>query len=353
MAPRIIALLAALVLAPLRAGAQDASAVAEARERFDRGIRLFDGESYEAALAEFLRAYEVAPNHVVLLNIAHTCRRLGRNAQAVDAFERYLAEGGDAVQAQRRAEVERELHDLRPMVGGIRVVVSRPDAAVVSIDGIEVGAAPLDRPVRVDAGRHVVEVNAEDHLPSRREVTVAGQAEALVEVSLTPVPAPAPAPVPAPAPAPAPEQPDVVPTLTPDPEAEAIAHRRRSMRIASWVMAGLSVAALGTALAFSLSARSEYARWEEADGELAERYLLADDPQDQLLEEDWAEHERDLEAIQTSETLALVMLGVGVATAATWAGLFFGAPREPAAEARVSLVPSPRGLLLSLSGPLP
>jgi Flp pilus assembly protein TadD len=41
----------------------------EARERFDRGLELFNDGDNPGALAEFKRAFELIPNSVVLYNI--------------------------------------------------------------------------------------------------------------------------------------------------------------------------------------------------------------------------------------------------------------------------------------------
>lgn len=343
------ALLASLVvLEPSVASAQDAAAIAEARERFDRGIQLFDAGDYEPALVEFLRAHEIAPNYVVLLNIAHAYHRLGRPAQAVDAFERYLAEGGERVHATRRAEVLRELDALRPRVGEIVVNVTRPALAVVYLDDIEVGHTPLDAPLRVGAGQHVVEVRAEGFLSFRREVAVAGRASVAVDVALSPVAEVEPV-VPVVGPTTDPETPVASGDDVISAEVEAVLRRRRSMRTASYVMAGLAAVTLVTTLALALWNRSEYSQWEEQDYEFEERFRQAEDPLEQGLEDDWNEHQHWLTEIQAMDTINWVLLGVGVAAAVTWAGLFFGAPDAPERATRVSFAPHREGAFLSLS----
>ena len=50
-----------------------------------------------AALAELSRAYELVPRHEVLYNIGRVEVQLGHPVEAARAYERYLAEGGDAV----------------------------------------------------------------------------------------------------------------------------------------------------------------------------------------------------------------------------------------------------------------
>ena len=180
------ALVLVVLTATRPAAAEEASqdALAEAGARFDRGVQLYRERSFEAALAEFLRAHEVAPNFAVLYNIGQVYAQLGRNPDAVRTFERFLEEGGQRVRPLQRAEVEAELQRLGRLVARIEVAVTGPASAVVLVDEIEVGRTPLVEPLLVDAGRHVVEARAPGFLPSRREVMVAGGAGVALELAL-------------------------------------------------------------------------------------------------------------------------------------------------------------------------
>src|SRR4051812_27015782 len=85
------------------AGAAPADAAkAEARERFDRGLGLFEKGENAAALAEFKRAYELIPNPVVLYNMGLVYAAMNRPVEAADALERYLAHAGEKVPPQQR-----------------------------------------------------------------------------------------------------------------------------------------------------------------------------------------------------------------------------------------------------------
>ena len=153
----------------------------EAAQRFDRGVRLYRERNYQAALAEFLRAHEIAPVYHVLYNIGKVYSFLHRYPEARQAFERYLEEGGGRINPSRRAEVEGELARLAELVSSVRIVVEGGEDALVLLDGNEVGRAPFSEPFQISAGDHVIEARAEGFHPSRREVTVAGG----VEVSIT------------------------------------------------------------------------------------------------------------------------------------------------------------------------
>lgn len=154
-----------------------------ARERFSRGVALFQEGDHKAALVEFRRAYEALPNFRVQYNVARTCLELKDEACALGAFERYLAEGGGEIEPARHAEVERELERLRVRVGYVEVLVA-PRGADVSIDDVPVGTAPLPAPLPVDAGRHRIVASTPAGLSTYRFVEIAGGERLHVELSL-------------------------------------------------------------------------------------------------------------------------------------------------------------------------
>src|SRR5215218_10346672 len=88
------------------AGSQPATPTKEARDeaksRFLKGLDLFKEGDYQAALIEFRRANELAPNYNVLYNIGQVYFQLTDYPNALNSLERYLKEGGDQVSAKRR-----------------------------------------------------------------------------------------------------------------------------------------------------------------------------------------------------------------------------------------------------------
>ncbi len=339
---------ALLLISPAPARAQDDAARAEASERFNRGIDLFDEEQFEAALAEFTRAYELAPNFVVLLNVGHSYRRLGRNPEAVEAFERYLEEGGDGVTASRLADVEQELSRLRRLVGQIDVVVTRPSSTTVYLDDTEAGHTPLERPLTVSAGSHVIEVRAEGFLTERREVNVAGEAEVFVEFSLTPSD-------PGEADDDEDDEDDDEDDTVVQPPSVLLAsgsRRRRIMRTLAYVMFGTTAAALGTALGLYLWNTGRHTDWEDENGQL-EALSLQFHSSDQTEVDELLgrldENDRLAESIDAIDIANWAVFGVGVAALAVAFGLFFGAPDDDALSSQVSLIPQPGGGLVTLT----
>jgi tetratricopeptide (TPR) repeat protein len=163
-------------LLPSPAAAQSSGSPAatlnEARDRFDQGLRLFNEGNFAGALAEFKRANEIAPNPVVVYNIGLVYAEMGRPVEAIDALEQVVGtESGLSDSDQRRAvEV---LKEQSRRVAELTLDGLAKDS-VVELDGIQVGRAPLTRPLRVTVGAHVLAVVAEGYRPFKREVTVAG-----------------------------------------------------------------------------------------------------------------------------------------------------------------------------------
>src|ERR1700712_1517809 len=105
------AVFVSLSAAPCLAQAQGApasdngqAAKDEAAERFKRGIALYEEESYPAALVEFRAAYELVPAYQVLYNVARTCYQVRDYVCSLKTFDRYLADGGAAIEPKRREE---------------------------------------------------------------------------------------------------------------------------------------------------------------------------------------------------------------------------------------------------------
>jgi hypothetical protein len=170
----------ALVVGPSVARAQSET---EAREHYERGVALFDEGQFVAALAEFEAAYALSRRAPILFNVGQIHARLGRSVEAVDALERYLAEGGASVAADRRALVEREIATQRGRIATVTVSVSVP-GAIVAVDDVEVGTAPLSSPVRVSAGEHVIAARADGFETARYRFRIAGREQRTIALEM-------------------------------------------------------------------------------------------------------------------------------------------------------------------------
>src|SRR5688572_23037483 len=167
-----VILLLLLGLGPSSGQAAPADPVrTEARERYERGKQLYEEHDYAGALAEFVRAQQLIPSPVTLLNIGRVYAAMNRPVDAVVALEKVLASPG-ALKPDQVALAARTRDEQKKRVGRLAVTTNVP--ANLEIDGLPVGKTPLSEPLRVASGAHIVTALAAGYLPARKEITIAG-----------------------------------------------------------------------------------------------------------------------------------------------------------------------------------
>ena len=145
----------------------------KAAEHFRKGVALFKENRKEEAVKEFKTAYQLKPAWKIKYNIGQCEASLRRYGLAIEAFERYLGEGGDEVSEDRRDEVIKELDRLRKMVGSVRV--QGPDGYDVMIDGIKRGDTSMASSILVTAGiDHLISVEKDGEVIFTATETVSG-----------------------------------------------------------------------------------------------------------------------------------------------------------------------------------
>ena len=178
-------------VAPVDPAAPSTGAVEKAREHFARGLARFREGVPEAALAEFLRAYELAPSYRLHFNIAQVHYELRNYVGAQRVFRRYLAEGGADIQADRRAQVEGELTKLEALVVQLSIKTSITDAQI-AVDEVDVGkVGPANLVViGVNPGVRRVTAAKPGYLPATLTVTALPGERRRLAFELTPVASP-------------------------------------------------------------------------------------------------------------------------------------------------------------------
>ena len=176
--PTIIITLS-LVLGGFPALAEDVDE--EAKIQFKQGVTLYKDGDFEQAAIAFERAYELKPSYKILFNIAQTENERKHYAAALKAYHRYLKGGGDQIEAERRAEVEKELTRLKALVGGITVKTDIK-GAVVFVDGFRHAETPFTRPILVDLGEHEVLIKRGTEELHRETIKVAGGQKVVVDL---------------------------------------------------------------------------------------------------------------------------------------------------------------------------
>ena len=81
--------------------------ITDNRRRYSEAVALTDDERYEEALVIFEELQRIRPHAVVLYNIAWCLSRLGRDGEAFERFDEYLASGDESPERRERSEVER------------------------------------------------------------------------------------------------------------------------------------------------------------------------------------------------------------------------------------------------------
>lgn len=164
-----------------RALAEDVPVSKAASRLFSEGVRQLTSDSpdrYHRAYRNFKAAYADSPTWKILGNLGIVAHELERDGEALDAFARYLEEGGDAIPVEERAQVERDLELVRAGHATIELDIGPESSWVVDERLPESGSPVLNRygPVAgplvigVRAGHHRVRAEREGFVNSTWEV---------------------------------------------------------------------------------------------------------------------------------------------------------------------------------------
>jgi hypothetical protein len=164
-------ILALLLGLTTTAHAEGDAQLEEARAHVQKGQQFYDEDAFEAARAEFQRAYEQSKSYKILYNLALVSTQLNDFATAYRHHERYLRDGGAEVPEPRRAEVLRALERLRPRIALVTIETD-PPGAEITIDDRRVGAAPLAAPVMLNPGEHKIGARAAGREPAYRHMSL-------------------------------------------------------------------------------------------------------------------------------------------------------------------------------------
>ncbi len=144
----------------------------DARMMHRKGVELFKQSRYEEAAVAFRKAHQLRPTWKLLFNIGQCEAAAKRYGLALEAFEKYLVEGGDDVPDERREYVATELRRIRPLVGVLEV---EADYGIeVLVDGTVRAVTPLEGPLRVAAGTRQVVLRRGGEIVLEKKVQLAG-----------------------------------------------------------------------------------------------------------------------------------------------------------------------------------
>jgi Tfp pilus assembly protein PilF len=179
------------------APATEAQKMEEARQRYQRGLQLYNENNFEAARVEFERAYQLAPSYKILYNIGLCYEQLGDYVQAQSTLKRFLDLAATEVTPERRAEVEKELAQIAPRIASARIKLN-VDGTEIFVDDIcavdkrtstatcgeTVGST---REVLLNPGRRRITVKKSGYLPETQVISVAGSDQVDIRIDLKPL----------------------------------------------------------------------------------------------------------------------------------------------------------------------
>jgi len=183
----VVGLCLASTLTAVPVLAADGNTQQSAGSHFERGVALYGEADYRAALTEFKRAYDLAPNPLVLYNIGQSQFQLRNYSAALSSFERYLAEAGQ--NPPHAQEVQHSIETLKTRVGRVDIDANVPSE--ITIDDEPQGKTPISR-LLVSVGKHRIVAKHEGAPPQERTVEIAAGDSVPVSFSFVAAPIVAP-----------------------------------------------------------------------------------------------------------------------------------------------------------------
>jgi hypothetical protein len=163
------------VAQPAPAKASTDALTDQARELHVKGAGLYDQGQYDKAEAAFLAAWALKKHYQIAANLGACEVKLGKYRDAAEHLAFFLREQPQGGNQDERQRTRALFDEVRPKVGAVTIKVDMP-GTIVTVDGREVGTAPLPAEVYVEPGRRTIEaVRAGD--PGARAVVDVGAGE--------------------------------------------------------------------------------------------------------------------------------------------------------------------------------
>ena len=181
----LVALTLGLGLLPSKARAADVPITEEARTHFAAGVALLQDPKaprYEDAYREFKAAYAASPSYKILGNLGLSAMKIERDAEAIEAYEKYLKEAGPELSQPEREQAQRDLLTLKAGVVTVTVSSDPPGARIddvrTPIEGNDIrndyGQASQPLTLGLRRGHHVITARLEGYVDQRWEFEASG-----------------------------------------------------------------------------------------------------------------------------------------------------------------------------------
>ena len=156
----------------------------DAKQLMQLGVKLLEDKNYLGALAVFKDAYKRFPSTKILLNVGTTLKLLGRDADAANAYQRYL-DAADSDPARAR-EVAAEIATLDARVGRLQVTAA-PEIEL-SFDGDDWEHPNKTGIYRVAPGDYTLHARRDGYQPFARSGKASAGVDVTVAVAMDKVP---------------------------------------------------------------------------------------------------------------------------------------------------------------------
>jgi tetratricopeptide (TPR) repeat protein len=230
-----------------------------AKKLLGQGDKLFKKGDYEGALASYQKAFDTFPSAKIYYPMALTEEKLGRDIDALGHYELLLSEAGEEIPDELKQDATTRIAEIEKRIVIIRFDV-RPLGATITVDNVELGQAPLDRPVRLMPGMHSWAIAKDGFLPLEKEMELEGGTHIDEEIQLEP------------------DQPiTIAPNLGPRPEKKKdVSRAGESERMVFIGGVVVSSALLTAAIVTGLFALSEHSDFEDTKLPTADREAARD-----------------------------------------------------------------------------
>ncbi|HXK18191.1 MAG TPA: hypothetical protein VNG33_10340 [Polyangiaceae bacterium] len=233
-----------------RPAAAQAPITEEARKHFNAGVAYLqdpDGARYAEAYQEFLTAYAASPSWKILGNLGIAAMKLERDGEAVDAYAKYLQEGGNDIDPAEREQITRDMNTLKTGLVGLTLETAPAGAVIIDERIPPTGNpvvnryGPLTGPTKIGikSGKHRLHTELDGYDPTVWELDAqpGGEQSHTFEIKKTPPPPP--------------------PGGGGSYNGAPVDHPTSGLRIASYAAFGVGVLGLAGGTYFALTAKSK------------------------------------------------------------------------------------------------
>lgn len=160
----------------------------EHEQLFDLGVQAQDQGHAEEARRYYAEAWKLGRSPLLAANLGLAEFELGEIALAAEHLSYAIYGLG---RGKQKEELTLIFQEVRKKVAGV-LLGGTPEGADLSVDGVTIGSVPLEGPLYVSPGRHVLQLSKPGFHPMRREVIAVEGGTNEVVLHLVPLPSASP-----------------------------------------------------------------------------------------------------------------------------------------------------------------